>query len=485
MAAADFVQCTDAELDQYAIDSRTGKPASDQRPAPPTRFEDWEARVRRQTAIWSLVYGREWRGVKEHALELLCRWHSEAPHRWPLQVLIDVWEELHWRFIEELKTELRKIKTLAGRESLTLTDLKFYALMPDEHGQPPLQLPRTFDLEHPEGWFATEVLPRIDRKQERILWKMTWEGAGKTRSGAQNAGGGEPSRAGGDEKLSVKSLLGPKLTPEETSRAKDRAPVDRESKLLCWGYISHLGCGQTNCQRAHEHLRGSFEALDPAVRMQLLRRGGLKRMRQETKETATEKIKELRSQVAKDKDSKIKDGQDRRKTGQTHGPTTTRESRKEPPTEEAKPENPGKAGGVTWRVPEEMVEVDYTAQEEEFAKLVKGPDASLYRHEEKPSEEAEGRGGETAPQDAKDLLREAQRLAEGPVLKALQDASDDLYSWAATRVANDPSLTLTALLDDMVQYGLGELAEEAAGILEQHGDYQKAGSARRCQIGET
>ena len=45
-----------------------------------------------------------------------------------------MWEELHWRFLEELKEELRKIKRQAGRESMTLQDLKFYALMPDKDG---------------------------------------------------------------------------------------------------------------------------------------------------------------------------------------------------------------------------------------------------------------------------------------------------------------------------------------------------------------
>lgn len=145
-----------------------------------------------------------------------------------------------------------------------------------------------------------------------MLWKLTWEGPAKPRHGAQVAGGGG-TNTGNEEKLSLKNLLGPKLTTEEVNRAKDRAPVDREGKLLCWGAITHLGCSQANCQRSHEHLRGAFEALDPAVQMQLLRRGGLKRMRQETKETATEKIKELRTQIYKDKASKIKDGQDRRR----------------------------------------------------------------------------------------------------------------------------------------------------------------------------
>ena len=477
LSASDFLPYTDAELDQYAVDCRAGKPQSDQRPQNPTRFEEWQARAQRQNAIWTLVYGKEWAGVRSHALELLGTWHVQSPHRWPLQVVSEIWEEIHWRFIEELKTELRKIKNMAGRETMSLQDLKFYSLMPDDTGSAPLQLPNTFDLEHPDGWFMQEVLPRINRRQERLLWKMTWEGTGKTRGSGQPAGGAESGHAGGDDKTS-RTLLGPKLTPEETARAKDRAPVDKEGKLLCWGYITHAGCNLGNCQRAHEHLRGTFEALDPAVRMQLLRRGGLKRMKAESKESATEKIKELRSQVAKDKDAKAKEGQDRRRAGTGSG------KKPEEKPEEATAEPSGRAGGVTWAPPQEMTHIDYTAQEKEFENLVSGPDHGRFRHIAKDALKNEGREGESAPESAKELIKEAQRLATGPVLGALQDASDDLYAWASTRVANDPKLTLVELLDDMVQYGLGDLAAEASAILEKHAD-PKAGNSRRCQVGAT
>eukprot|EP00435_Cladocopium_sp_Y103_P035203 s583_g9.t1 len=473
LSVADFVPCSDAELDQHAVECRTGKPINEQRPPAPTRYEDWASRVKRQTDVWALVYGKEWRAVKEHAAQLLGEWHLGAPHRWPLQIVSDVWEELHWRFFEELKQELRKIKSISGRETMTLSDLKFYALMPNEEGQPPLQLPRTFDLNFPDGWFMTEVLPRIERRQERMLWKLTWEGAAKSRGSGQAAGGSDGKA---EDKVTLKALLGPKLTVEETNRAKDRAPVGKDGKLLCWGFLSHLGCNQANCQRAHEHLKGSFEALDPAVQMQLLKRGGLKRMRQETKETAVDKIKELRQQVAQDKSAKIQDGQARRRAGQ------------ETQVEEVQPAQDAsatkRAGGVTWQAPVEMIEIDYTKQEQQFADLVEGPSQEVFKHQERDGVPHGGRQGSSAPKEAQELLRRAQSLAEGPVLSKLQNASDDLYAWAATRVANDPSITLELLLEDMVQFGLGELAAEAAKILEEHAG-EKAGSSRRCVIHET
>ena len=447
---------------------------TEQRPAAPTRYEDWISRVRRQNDIWALVYGAEWKNVKDHAANLLSEWHLGAPHRWPLQVLCDVWEELHWRFIEELKEELRKTKKLAGRESMTLQDLKFYALMPNEQGEPRLQLPRTFDLKNPDGWFMTEVLPRIERRQERMLWKMTWEGAGKNRSQGQSAGGDGGATKGEKTGLSLKNLFGPKLTPEETNKAKDRAPTNKDGKLLRWGFLTHLGCNQTNCQRAHEQLRGTFEALDPSVQMQLLRRGGLKRMRPETRDSVVEKIKALRNQVSQDRTSKVQDGKDRRRAGQ-EGERENQES------------SPEKAGGhrVHWEAPEEMRNVDLTAQEQEFAELVKGPDESIFQHVEREALPHPGRGGESGPWEAQELIRKAQQLADGPVLGALKEASDDLYAWAATRVANDPAVGLQELLEEMNQFGLGELAAEAAAILDKQDGGEKAGHAGRCQVGES
>ena len=265
LGVSDFVAYTDAELDSYAWESGKSKGTVDTRPALPTRLEEWESRVRRHIDIWCLTYGEEWRTVKTKAAKLLATWHSSAPHQWPLTVLMDCWEELHWRFTEELKEVLRSLKREAGRETMTLNEVKFHALMPDASGYAWLQLPSTFDLEDPNSWFATEVKPRIERKQDRALWKLTWEGPNRRDRGGAPAGAKEEEPTGRGEKPTLKTLWGPKLTPEEVTRARERAPTDRDEKLLCWGFLTHMGCNLQSCQRSHEQLR----------------RGGLKRMKLE------------------------------------------------------------------------------------------------------------------------------------------------------------------------------------------------------------
>ena len=88
-------------------------------------------------------------------------------------------------------------------------------------------------------------------------------------------------------------------------------------------------------------------------------------MKLETKESATEKIKELRAHVAKDKASKVQDGQDRRRAGHEKGEAILGQDKKQEG-------DSGRAGGVTWKAPVEMEKIDFTPQESEFAQSVGG-----------------------------------------------------------------------------------------------------------------
>ena len=473
LSAADFIHYSDAELDAFTLDKQA-KSGSEQRPAQPTRVEDWESRVRRQNEIWKLVYGTEWGEVREFALTTLVKWHHGSPHQWPLNVIMDVWEELHWRFFEELKDLLRSLKREAKRETLSLQEIRFYALLPGPDGQAWLALPSTFDVTNPEGWFKTELEPRIARKQDRTLWRLTWEG-GRPRSNPQLAGAA--GGAANAEKEMKPKLLGPKLSQEEVNRARDRAPVDDKGTLLCWSHLTHQGCGISNCQRAHKPLKGQFEQLDPCVRMQLVRRGGLKRMRAETKESAEEKIKQFRAEIAKDRAEKT--GKPTRRAGDG----TTNQGEAETVAEEA---GASKAGGEQrvrfWDVPEEF-EVDYTKQED-LQHLVRGPNSEWgvpANHQNR----AHGEGHEKAPQEAVELVHRAKELSNGPTLRALEDTSDDLYSWAATRVARNPEVTAEELLEEMTAYGASDLAAEAAEVLSTMKVSQRAGESARLVVKDT
>lgn len=101
-------------------------------------------------------------------MERLAEWHLAAPHKWPLTVIMDIWEELHWRLIEEVKEIVRLLKKDTNRETLTLAEIKFYALLPGPDGEAWLKMPTSFDIELPGGWFQEEVIPRIERKTREV-----------------------------------------------------------------------------------------------------------------------------------------------------------------------------------------------------------------------------------------------------------------------------------------------------------------------------
>ena len=158
----------------------------------------------------------------------------------------------------------------------------------------------------------------------------------------------------------------------------------------------------------------------------------------------------------------------------------------QPPSE---PATDGKAGGQRattvrfWDIPEEFEAVDYTKQED-IKDLIRQPDQSWGvpdAHQGRPHY-----GGENeAPAEAVSLVQRARELQTGPVLSALINASDDLYSWAATRVAKDPAISLEDLLEEMQLFGAADLAAEAASLMEKTPMRMKAGEQVRLIVKDT
>ena len=189
----------------------------------------------------------------------------------------------------------------------------------------------------------------------------------------------------------------------------------------------------------------------------------------ETKESATEKIKALRIGVAKDKASKIDGG---RKSGEA-----------DPKESESASSRAEGEKRLRWGPPEEFEAVDFTAAEQDMRQKLQGPDL-MWAHEtaDRARFNVSSAPGDSAPITAKALVSTAQRLVDGPVLSQLRGASDDLYAWAATRVALDEKQGLQELLGELATYGLGEIADEAAGLLDSLN--LKAGSSGKIWVGE-
>ena len=120
-------------------------------------------------------------------LDKLEQMQEKNPTVFPKLVIQDLWEELHWRFWEELREQLRMIKRGMQRDNPQRQEIAFYACMPGSDGASVLQLPEAFDLDSPTGWFQSAVMPMIERKHQHAMWGLTWDGSKNSRK--EKAGG--------------------------------------------------------------------------------------------------------------------------------------------------------------------------------------------------------------------------------------------------------------------------------------------------------
>ncbi len=67
----------------------------------------------------------------------------------------------------------------------------------------------------------------------------------------------------------------------------------------------------------------------------------------------------------------------------------------------------------------------------------------------------------------------------------MNTASDDLYAWAAARVARDEKARLEDLLEEMALFGASDLAQEASDLLEELQPTSKAAERPRLVVKDT
>ena len=66
------------------------------------------------------------------------------------------------------------------------------------------------------------------------------------------------------------------MTPAERRVASSTAPKTADGRRICWDYNSHMGCGETECPRAHEYFK-NLQQLSTAVKISMAKRLGFKK----------------------------------------------------------------------------------------------------------------------------------------------------------------------------------------------------------------
>ncbi|CAE7403461.1 unnamed protein product [Symbiodinium sp. CCMP2592] len=375
-SAADFPQTEEAEFDAY---SSPPDLKLEPRPRGPTTVSTWLRNALRQAWGLACVYGQQHYAVWEAAALHLTKLGEEHSYAWPAHVIFDVWEELWARFFEELREVDRDLRRLMREESPTFDRMKFVATDPREY-------------------FTTDVLDRLAlRGPARAGLPGGGGRAGDSSADGQAGHPGKPdeppTRAGGAAGKGggpPPALVGPGLSPKETARALEHRPRDADGHFQCWDFFTHRGCKKTDCSLSH---KGSvkWKALDYSIKLQLLRRGGLRSTAKRSTDELVKEMTSLRSLEAQDQAAKIQEGGGRRRpgrkanrAGEVAGATPSKpppdptpgtragELDAEPQLPEARFE-PGKHSvPPPPEPPIELRDGGYTLQEEGLRKLVQG-----------------------------------------------------------------------------------------------------------------
>ena len=232
--------------------------------------------------------------------------HEDKPHVFKLKWMFDLWEELNWRWWEELKIVLRDLLREMQTDSPTRDDLKFYAMAPGPDGFARLRMPSTFQLGDPSAYYLTTVLPRAQRQDELKFYQIVRQQPQKPRKagGTDNAPPEDPPPNHPAARRSP--ALGRPLSQHEAARATKKGPMSSDgSKKLCWDFSCHAGCQRLagSCWFSHESITNS-QTLDWTVVAEITRRGGLKASKKIPVVEIDTRVKHLREEAHKEDLSK-------------------------------------------------------------------------------------------------------------------------------------------------------------------------------------
>eukprot|EP00971_Amphidinium_carterae_P043437 854826-Amphidinium_carterae.2 len=502
LSVADFPTARVEELEQY-VPPEDMKP--EHRPRDPPTYLSWARQARNGIKVFACIYGREHEDERLAALDNLCRKHETDEHKYPLDFLRGAWEELNWRWVEELKEELRKCRKILGKEKMRRDELEFVALSPTSLGQAFVTYPQVFDLDATNGYFQKIVEQRLHEKAQRALWDAAhgrtptkkgfggWKGeqtpASENKAGAPKGtekGSAAPKKAPASPPgAEIRNLYpaGRALLPEEVAKSRELAPTDTKGKVKCWDVCSHKGCSRSaaECFRSHAEPIKHTDSLHWTVQAQLFRRGGLKHQTRIEPQDVDAKIQVLREAHRQEEGAKKAEGIERGRA---------QDQRKRAGGEQAlgasiPEERAGETVGLeppVWNPPEEYQNAEWTHAEDDLRQWCVGP-AEGWVQEASTVPTLEARPSASTLQQSTFL--EYQALSKSEVEGALSALPLRLQVICRARLVQEQrgytQAELNKLLAEVAQGKDPELGRSAREALDRCGEH---GPSRRVIIQE-
>ena len=252
-----------------------------------THIETWRVNARNMAQQFAAVYGSELSGEGHSAIEKLRIMHIAQPRKFPLQFPRQAWGTLNHRWGQEIRELTNLLRMYAGAERATFDQLRTVGMTIREGaGRSVYQRPTTFDLKRHDGYFEQEALRKLMGEKEVAEWKQRH--------------GGVPARTPvdrtGADGVGKRTPLGHPLAAAEYRISGATAPPNAQEKKICWGFNTHLGRIDNNCERAHEYYK-NLDQLSSALWLVLTKRGGWKKRPMVDPEKVGDRIREIRQKA--------------------------------------------------------------------------------------------------------------------------------------------------------------------------------------------
>lgn len=302
MAESDSPNWTTREFDRYVAPSGW---TLESRSMDSHHIETWKINASNMARMFAAVYGDEVPQEGLDSIEYMRGLHIDYHRKFTLSFVRSAWGARNYRLVQELREMTNALRLRAQVERPTFAQLRAIGMtVVTATGKTAYQRPTAFNLTGPSGYFATEIIRRVNEEKELNEWN-SYHSSGRRASNPRV--GALPDQP---------SLPGPPMTPAERRLAGKEAPKTAAGKRICWNYNSHSGCSDSSFERAHEYYK-NYEQLSYSVKIALFRRYGFKRRGELSVTSIADQIQSLR--------------QEDQEEANPHSRTTSRSRRSEPP----------------------------------------------------------------------------------------------------------------------------------------------------------
>lgn len=272
----------------------------EQRARMPLTLQQWVEGSFHGISCFAGIFGAHHKKPMNRAIIQLVNMHKLDPDRFSHKWIVNTFDFLTHTYLMEHRSRigqlLARMRLPHGLEP-SPAELKHVAFMPGADGKALWKTPvEMWNLEDPTGFFQTRVVTKLNKRINGNLLRMATGQLSVPRAGGLPVNEHQQPTTTDAPKIPSFPLrpLYPKKFREILSKAK---LVDTRGNNICWNFLSHGGCRINPCRHSHEL---PAQAIPLPIKVEILKRGGLKGEAKKTPEQAMASIKILMQSVIED-----------------------------------------------------------------------------------------------------------------------------------------------------------------------------------------